>query len=125
MAPDVRRNRPNDEELVASLASGASYEHAGARAGCSARTVRRRMADSDFRARVRTERSGMLDRAVGVLSEGAAEAAEALRELVRSDDDRVRLAASRELISAYLSSLEVSELAARLVALESGTDDTE
>jgi hypothetical protein len=81
------------------------------------------MTDEAFRARVRRARSGMLDRAVGVLSEGAAEAAEVLRDLIRSDDERVKLAAARELISSYLRSLEFSEFESRIAALEAAAGE--
>jgi hypothetical protein len=68
MAANGRRNRPDELKLTEALATGASYRDAAIQAGCSERTARRRMADPDFRSDVRSVRSTILDRTVGVLA---------------------------------------------------------
>jgi hypothetical protein len=84
-------------KLTEALAAGASYRDAAMQAGCSERTARRRMADPDFRSEVRSVRSTILDRTVGVLAEGAVEAAAKLRELLDAPSSSTRLGAARAL----------------------------
>jgi hypothetical protein len=107
-----------DQVLVAALAGGATYDRAGAAAGISARTVRRRMADPGFRARVR-EASSELARAVAAhLTASSVTAVDRLSVLLDGPDPRVQLAAVRLVLDAALRHREAVELEERMSALE-------
>lgn len=81
--------------LLGALATGATYEEAAQAAGLSERTVRRRMADDDFRARLWEARSIYLNRALGRLAERSVDAVETLAALLRSESEQIRLKAAR------------------------------
>jgi hypothetical protein len=67
-----------DQVLVAALAGGATYDRAGAAAGLSERTVRRRMADPAFRARVREASSELASAVAARLTASSVTAADRL-----------------------------------------------
>lgn len=121
MAGNDRRNRPCDAKLKEALAGGATYMQAASRAGCSERTARRRMADPAFRVEVDRLRRDMLDRSLGRLADGAAEASATLRELLSASSERVRLGAARALIDSYVRILATADFERRIAALETGT----
>ena len=50
-----------DDRLIAALVAGASYRNAAQTVGVSLSTVRRRMNDGDFRARVMEERTAFVE----------------------------------------------------------------
>jgi hypothetical protein len=87
-----------DDLLALALASGATHAEAATKAGCSAKTVQRRLHDPAFRARVSELRRGMVDAASGRLTGALTEAADALRGLLNADSEAVRLGAARSLI---------------------------
>jgi hypothetical protein len=60
MTTNGHGRRDVDEVLVAALAAGASYEEAARAAGVSKSTVRRRMGEAAFRARVFDTRDELL-----------------------------------------------------------------
>lgn len=116
MAGGGRKNA--DEALLAALAGGASVQAAGRLSGLSERTVYRRLQDRAFRARLNQARADMLERALGHLSRGAAEAAVTLRRLLRSADERVKLGAARSILELGAKIREGVDLAQRVAALE-------
>jgi hypothetical protein len=85
-----------DEIVVAALAAGMSYRQAGSAAGLSERTVRRRMGDSAFRARVAEQRQEHAERVRGLLLNAAPAAAATLAKLAaEAESESVRLGAAR------------------------------
>ncbi len=107
-----------DQVVVAALAGGATYDQAGAAAGISGRTVRRRMRDDAFRARVH-EASSELARAVAArLTASSLTAADRLTALLDAPDPRVQLAAVRLALDGSLRHREALELEERISALE-------
>jgi hypothetical protein len=84
-----------DEALILALAAGVKPRAAGRRAGCSERTVYRRLEQPDFRRRVTSARDAMLAEAAGGLAAAANEAVGALRGLLKSKSETVRLGAVR------------------------------
>jgi hypothetical protein len=113
-----RGKKDCDDKLLLALAAGMTVPGAAAQAGCSERTVRRRLADPDFQARVRRVRADMLDRAAGALSAASVKAAAALAKLLDSDKEPVVLGAARVLLDSVLKVREQTELERRLAALE-------
>jgi hypothetical protein len=107
-----------DEALLAALASGATVERAAQRAQVSERTAYRRLANRDFLARVDRARGEMVARAVGHLAAGAASAAVALRKLLKSGSDGVKLQAAKALLELGSRLRESTELERRLADLE-------
>jgi hypothetical protein len=115
----MSRSRANaDEVLIAHLAGGATVAAAAELCEVSVRTVARRLADPDFRKRLAEARATMLRRALGHLSQGAAEASVTLRKLLRSDDAKVRLGAARSILESVGKLQESVDLEDRLAALE-------
>lgn len=118
--PRSGRNCPPEggADLVLLLASGASAAEAGRRAGCSERTVRRRLEAPGFRAEVASVRVGLLEAATGRLAASATEAVNALRRLLQDRNGAVAVAAARTILSGVVALREHSELAQRIGMLE-------
>jgi hypothetical protein len=89
-------------QLIVALAGGATAEKAAKAAGCSTRTVWRRLKDPAFKARVTKARDQALERALGHLASGAVESAITLRHLLRGCDGKLKLGAAKALLGAGL-----------------------
>ena len=97
------RHRDVDDLLAAALASGRSYRAAGAAAGISERTVRRRMADPTFRGRVAELRGAEIDRTRGLILREAPAAVAALSDLAAgAESESVRLGAAKAVLGLAL-----------------------
>jgi hypothetical protein len=107
-----------DELLIVALAGGAGVAGAAAKAGLSKRTAFRRLEDPGFRARVAAARAELVAKATGRLADLASEAAEALGELLKVDDLRLRLGACRAILELGTRLRESSELDERISELE-------
>jgi hypothetical protein len=112
--------KPKDcPELIRALACGASPEAAAQKAGVSARTVYRRLADPAFRAAVGRERAELVDRAVGMSAAGTLASIKRLTVLQdAANSEAVQASAARSLIDAHCKLRQVAEQQARLEALE-------
>jgi len=110
---------PADRLLAATLATGASYARAGQVAGCSPATVKRRMADESFRARVDELRSDHVRRVEHRLAELSGRALEALEALMAdADAPAQRLGAAKVVLEGLLRFREAGETERRLDDLE-------
>jgi len=117
VAHDGRKNA--DEALVLHLAAGLTVEAAARKARVSPRTAHRRLAEPDFRRRVTKARAAMVERALGKLADGAAEAVDTLRKLMaKAKGESVRLAAARAMLELGNRYREAVEMEERLAALE-------
>jgi hypothetical protein len=67
----TRGRKDADEALLVALACGATVEGAARQAGVSRRTAHRRLADPAFLRRLAAARADMVQRATGVLTNGA------------------------------------------------------
>src|SRR4051794_40072753 len=93
------RSRDRDEILVAALAAGMSYREAGAEAGVSDRTVRRRMKKAAFRTRVAEQSQERAEQVRALLLNAGPTAAITLAKLVaEAESESVRLGAARVLL---------------------------
>ncbi len=98
--PGARRRRAVDDALVTALAAGRTYDDAATAAGCSPSTVDRRMTDPAFRRRVQELRAAVFARVAARLVDGAAEAVDQLRLLMRTaDSDASKVSAARAILS--------------------------
>jgi HEAT repeat protein len=113
-----RGRRNADEALALAVASGQSLRDAAGAAGVSERTAARRWADAAFRRRVSALRGDMVQRCVGRMADGMAEAADVLRQLLKADSESVRLGAARSLLELGVKLREAAELAERIGELE-------
>jgi hypothetical protein len=100
------------------LATGQTLRAAAEAAGIAERTATRRWANAEFRRRVHSLRGEIFASALGRLTDGAVEAADVLRELLRSATDSVRLSAARALLEHAPRFRENIDLEERLVELE-------
>jgi hypothetical protein len=107
-----------DEALALALAAGQTVRAAAEVAGISERTATRRRANPGFRQREAELRAGMVQRALGKLADGMAEAADRLRELLRAESESVCLGAARALVELGVKLRESVELEQRVAALE-------
>jgi hypothetical protein len=107
-----------DAILVLHLAAGVSVEGAAKIAGMAASTAYRRLANPAFRQRVEKARADFWDRAAGVMSKAAAEAAIVLRKLLRSEDGRLKLQAARTLLEQGVRVKDLIDFEQRLATLE-------
>ena len=84
-----------DDLIIECLAAGMSYPQAGEIAGCTARTISRRMANRDFARRVSRRRGERVQAIAGQLTALAEDAVTTVREVLASADrdaDRLRAA---------------------------------
>jgi hypothetical protein len=109
--------RSADDFLVTALASGASVVTAAAKAEVSERTVRRRLEDPAFRARVDEARGELVRQAVSKLADIGALAGETLGELVREGSGAVRLGAARSILEFMFRGHELDTLARQVEEL--------
>jgi hypothetical protein len=112
------RPRKGDDALVAALASGCTLRDAASRAGVSERTVRVRLADPSFRARLDQARAEALDRAVAALNSASRAAVSTLEALLYADSESVRLGAAKAILEAGARMRETLELERRVAQLE-------
>jgi hypothetical protein len=116
MAGSGRRNA--DGALALVLATGQTVRDAAVAAGVGERTAPRRWADPAFRRRVADLRGDMVQRSLGRLSDGMAEAADVLRQLLKAEADTVKLGAARSLMELGAKLREVVELTSKVDELE-------
>jgi len=106
-----------DDVLAGHLAAGLSIVKAARRARMSERTARRRLEHPGFRARVDTLRAEIVGQAVGQLSASMTDAAAKLVELMGSTDEKVQLAAAREILGSGLRARQLEDVERQLAAL--------
>jgi hypothetical protein len=111
-----------DGPLIAALAAGCTAGKAAQRAGCSVRTVARRRADPIFQAAVKAASREIVTRATARLAASSTRAADTLRRLLGSKDERIRLAAARWTLRLLTHMLDHEELSDRVAALENKLD---
>ena len=114
-----------DFALVVALACGATIDAAAERAGCSPRTVSRRLADADFARQVSTVRGQLFAAATGRLAKAATKAADKLEKLLESPQDHVAYAAAKSILELGTKLRESAEFEMRIAQLESVAQQNE
>jgi hypothetical protein len=105
MSANGRVKSGSDEGIVAALAGGATYADAASAAGVSARTVRRRMEDPEFRGEVTAARRQAVEQIRARLTANAQIGVSVLVELADSaSSETVKLGAARALVQMALES---------------------
>ena len=101
-------NRQSANELVAiALARGSTVKEAALFANVCERTVTRRLESAEFRALVARYKNQILSEAIACLTSGASNASKKLHDLVDSDDEKIALGASKEIISLTLKARQL------------------
>lgn len=94
-----RRERPKDHLVAAHLAAGLSVVSVAERVGCHERTIRKRLEDSAFRAKVDALKAEIVGRAVALLGRSMVTAARQLLKLTTgAKSESVRRAAAKDLL---------------------------
>jgi transposase-like protein len=106
------------EAVALALASGRTVAEVVTTCGSSERTIRRWLAQDDFRRQVAELRAEMLRRALGKLADAAVEAVDTLRGLLSAEGESARLGAARVILEQGVKLRESTDLEARLAALE-------
>ena len=110
-----------DDVLAAHLATGSRIIDAAA-VGMNERTVRRRLADPDFRTLLDGLKAEAVGTAVARLSADMVNAAAALAGLLDSSDERVRLSAGRAVLEIGIKARQAEELEQRVHDLTEGLE---
>lgn len=108
-----------DDRLALALAEGMTRSEAALYAGMGERTVYTKLQDPAFKALVVRVRDRLINEAVGKLAAGATAAAAELRDLLRSDDEGIRLQAGKALLDRLVKLHGHYDLAERIETLES------
>src|SRR5262245_11011016 len=95
-------NDEHDEVLASYLALGWSFARAARKLGVHERTVRRRLENPGFRELVNRFRREAIGTAIGKVSAAASEAVTALRRLMRSKHDGIKLGAARTILDCVM-----------------------
>jgi hypothetical protein len=115
-----------DEGLIVALAAGATAAAAAQRCGVSEKTVRRRLADPNFRAKVSAQRSELIAAAVGRLATMGNAAADELYRLVKEgENDQVKLGACRAILGYMMSGHEHETVVRQLDELRRRVEEGE
>ena len=104
-----KRSRLEDKAIVA-LLNAPTIKQAAKDAGVSERTLRGWLSDPAFAGRYRAAARESYQLALGALRAAGSEAAETLRALLKSNDEKVRAQAARTIMDQGLKSLEAFEM---------------
>jgi hypothetical protein len=111
-----------DGALIAALASGTTVQAAAQRAGVSEATAQRRLRDPHVVAAIQDARDQMVERAVGVASDGLVAAAATLRKLLAADSDAIKLGAARSLLELGPKLKDFADLSREVAELKSDVE---
>lgn len=114
----ARGRKSADEALAAALAAGQTIESAAEAAHVSESTAYRRMKDDAFRARVAEIRKQFIGTAAAKLAGTMTEAADVLRELLKSEADSIRLRSAIAIIEQSVRLTELHELQEQVAELD-------
>jgi hypothetical protein len=115
----AKYDKAADALILAALACGATADQAGAKAGVSARTVRRRLRTSAFRRKLNRLRSELQMRTADQLSAASTEAVRTMIQLMQpANPPNTRLGAARAVVELGMKSREHADLSIRLGELE-------
>jgi hypothetical protein len=110
-----------DELLIAAFMVGSTHASAAEFAKCSETTIRRKLKNPTFQAKLAEARRELVSRTVRRAATYALEALTTLRDLSKgSEDDGVRLRASVALLEASANLHAIEEFDERLERLENG-----
>ena len=113
-----------ETRMILALAAGATGAAVAKKAGCSRRTVFRRMQDPQFRAAVAQARGQILSRATAMLARTSTLAVKTLRKLLNDPSAGVQRMAARSVLDSFARLSAQAEVEERLAALETTINET-
>jgi hypothetical protein len=117
-----------DDALIVALSAGATVAAAARHAQVSEPTVRRRLAEPGFRAKVDAARADLVSQAVGRLASVGVLAVDKLHELLGAKSQQTQLGAARAVLEFLFRGVEIDVLARQVAELkelvEGGGDGT-
>jgi hypothetical protein len=118
MSQNVSEQRRADDRALLLLAAGRTVTAAAKATGISRRTLTRRLRNARFRERLQRLRAEMFERGAAILAAAQTSAAKTLVRLLRSEEAKIRLGASRSIFEMGAKARESVEMAERVSALE-------
>ncbi len=115
-----RRRAAGDEVLLDALAAGLSYVEAGALAGVSGRTARRRLTDPGFASALARRRAARVSDVTGRLTVGSERAVQVLLDALDSEVAGERLRAAELILNLGRRFRMDTDVDLRLATLEAG-----
>ena len=115
----------NDEKILSALIATKTISAAAVTAGVSERTIYSRLADDDFRAEYERRQSMTLDAACKALQEAMTDAVDVLTTIMKESDASpgTRISAARSVLDYGVKLTELTDLAARVAALETAAKE--
>ena len=116
-----KRLSARQEKALAALLTTSSVPEAAAKAGCSERSLRRWLAEDDsFISEYRERRRRVVEEAEGVLQGAMTDAANVLRDLLKSENEHVRYKAAISILEVGFATAD-NDLLERIEALEAAS----
>ena len=113
-----------EARLVLALAAGANATAAARRAGCSRRTVFRRLQDPHFCRAVGAARGQILSRATARLARTSTQAVDTLEKLLDDGSAAVRRIAAKSLLDSLARLTDLAEVEERIAELETAVGES-
>lgn len=118
---DDERKRAGNEVLLDALAAGLSHTEAAALAGVSAKTIQRRLGDTEFALELTRRRAARVEELVGQLTSMGATAIGVLREAMVQAKPELRLRAAEATLTWLTRLRREVDFELRLCRIEAGT----
>ena len=116
-----KRLSARQEKALAALLTTSSVPEAAAKAGCSERSLRRWLAEDDsFISEYRERRRRVVEEAEGVLQGAMTDAANVLRDLLKSENEHVRYKVAISILEVGFATAD-NDLLERSEALEAAS----
>ena len=117
--------RNNDEKILSALIATKTIGAAAVAAGVSERTIYSRLADDAFRAEYERRQSMTLDAACKALQEAMTDAVDVLTNIMQDAENspQSRISAARSVLEYGVKLTELTDLAARVAALETAAKE--
>ena len=116
-----KRLSAQQEKALATLLTTSSVPEAAAKAGCSERSLRQWLAEDDsFISEYRERRRRVVEEAEGVLQGAMTDAANVLRDLLKSENEHVRYKAAISILEVGFATAD-NDLLERIEALEAAS----
>jgi hypothetical protein len=106
------------EAAISALLTCPTLDAAAGQVGIAPVTLRRWLADADFKARYRAARRQVVEQAIGGLQQAAGEAVEALRRNLVCGVPAAEIAAAKAIVDQAVKGVELVDLAERVEQLE-------